>query len=90
MWGIEALTDAEARVHFHLSVNSVSLEDGRKPYISEPKLIELRQRNDRVCEMFDLPSERSEKEKDKPMSAAEYHAAARGESWKFRLMCVIN
>lgn len=75
-------------VHSHFIINSVSLEDGKKLHISEPELDELRQRNDQVCEMFGLPvfQKGQKKERVKSMSTAEYHAAARGESWKFRLM----
>jgi len=79
-------------VHSHFIINSVSLEDGRKLHISEPELVELRQRNDQVCEMFGLPvfQKGQKKKKVKSMSTAEYHAAARGESWKFRLMGAID
>lgn len=79
-------------VHSHFIINSVSLEDGKKLHISEPELVELRQRNDQVCEMFGLPvfQEDQKKKKVKSMSTAEYHAAARGESWKFRLMDTID
>ena len=75
-------------VHSHFIINSVSLEDGKKLHISEPELVELRQRNDQVCEMFGLPvfEKGQKKKKVKSMSTAEYHAAARGESWKFRLI----
>ena len=79
-------------VHSHFIINSVSLEDGRKLHISEPELVALRQRNDQVCEMFNLPvfQKGQKKKKVKSMSTAEYHAAARGESWKFRLMDTID
>jgi len=79
-------------VHSHFIINSVSLEDGRKLHISEPELVELRQRNDQVCEMFGLPvfQKGQKRKKVKSMSTAEYHAAARGESWKFRLMDTID
>ena len=75
-------------VHSHFIINSVSLEDGRKLHISEPELVALRQRNDQVCEMFGLPvfQKGQKKKKVKSMSTAEYHTAARGESWKFRLI----
>lgn len=83
-------TDRE-HVHSHFIVNSVSLEDGRKLHISEPELNELRQRNDQVCEMFGLPVfQKEQKKKVKSMSTAEYHAAAKGESWKFRLINAID
>lgn len=78
-------------VHSHFIINSVSLEDGRKLHISEPQLVELRQRNDQVCEMFGLPVfQQGQKKKVKSMSTAEYHTAAKGESWKFRLINTID
>lgn len=79
-------------VHSHFIINSVSLEDGKKLHISEPELVELRHRNDQVCEMSGLPvfQKGQKKKKVKSMSTAEYHAAARGESWKFRLMGTID
>ncbi|NLO38558.1 MAG: relaxase/mobilization nuclease domain-containing protein [Ruminiclostridium sp.] len=78
-------------VHSHFIINSVSLEDGRKLHVSEPQLVELRQRNDQVCEMFGLPVfQTGQKKKMKSMSTAEYHTAAKGESWKFRLINTID
>lgn len=78
-------------VHSHFIINSVSLEDGRKLHISEPQLVELRQRNDQVCQMFGLPVfQKGQKKKVKSMSTAEYHTAAKGESWKFRLINTID
>lgn len=78
-------------VHSHFIINSVSLEDGRKLHISEPQLVELRQRNDMVCQMFGLPVfQAGQKKKVKSMSTAEYHTAAKGESWKFRLINTID
>ena len=78
-------------IHSHFLVNSVSFEDGKKLHISEPELAELRQRNDQVCMEFGLPVFRVQKKrKVKSMSGAEYHTAARGESWKFRLMNTVD
>ena len=83
-------TDRE-HIHSHFIINSVSLEDGRKLHISEPELSELRQRNDAVCAQFGLPVFQPERSKKvKAVASAEYHAAARGESWKFQLMNCIN
>lgn len=77
--------------HSHFLINSVSFEDGKKLHISEPELAELRQRNDQVCMEFGLPVfQPQKKRKIKSMSGAEYHTAARGESWKFRLMNTID
>ena len=78
-------------IHSHFIINSVSLEDGSKLHISEPELSELRQRNDEVCAAFGLPVFQPERpRKAKALASAEYHAAARGESWKFQLMNCID
>lgn len=77
-------------IHSHFLINSVSFEDGKKLHISEPELTQLRQRNDQVCMEFGLPVFQPRKKRVKSMSGAEYHAAARGESWKFRLMNTID
>lgn len=79
-------------IHSHFIINSVNLETGRKLHMAEPQLQELRQRNDMVCTMFNLPvfQPQQKKKKVKSMSGAEYHAAARGESWKFQLINTID
>ena len=79
-------------IHSHFIINSVNLETGRKLHMAEPQLQELRQRNDMACAMFNLPvfQPQQKKKKVKSMSGAEYHAAARGESWKFHLMNTID
>lgn len=79
-------------IHSHFLINSVRLEDGKKLHISEPELTALRQRNDQVCMKFGLPVfQRPQKKKQvKSVSNAEYHAAAKGESWKFRLINAID
>ena len=78
-------------IHSHFLVNSVSFEDGKKLHISEPELTQLRQRKDQVCMEFGLPVFQPQKRrKVKSMSGVEYHTAARGESWKFRLMNIID
>lgn len=78
-------------IHSHFLINSVSFENGKKLHISQPELTELRQRSDAVCMEFCLPVFQPQKKKQsKAMSGAEYHAAAKGESWKFRLMNTID
>ena len=78
-------------IHSHFLINSVSFENGKKLHVSEPELAELRQRNDQVCTEFGLPVFQPQKKKQtKAMSGAEYHAAAKGDSWKFRLMNTID
>lgn len=79
-------------VHSHFIINSVSLEDGRKLHIAEPQLQELRRRNDELCMQFGLPvfQKGQKRKKVKSLSTAEYHVAAKGGSWKFRLMNTID
>ena len=78
-------------IHSHLIINSVSLDDGRKLHISRTELEELRQLNDRLCMAFALPVfQPQKKQQTKSLSGAEYHAAAKGQSWKFRLMNTID
>ena len=78
-------------IHSHLIINSVSLDDGRKLHISGTELEELRQLNDRLCMEFSLPVfQPQKKQQTKSLSGAEYHAAAKGQSWKFRLMNTID
>ena len=78
-------------IHSHFLINSVSFEDGKKLHISETELTQLRQHNDQACAEFGLPVFQPQKRrKVKSMSGAEYHTAARGESWKFRLMNTID
>ena len=78
-------------IHSHLIVNSVSLEDGKKLHISKPELESLRNWNDQICAELGLPVFQPQGEKKiKSLSGAEYHTAARGESWKFQLMNTID
>ena len=84
-------TDRE-HVHSHFIINSVSLEDGKKLHMSDQQIQELHQRNDQICMQFGLPvfQKGQRQKKVKSMSIAEYHIAAKGESWKFRLMNTID
>lgn len=78
-------------IHSHLIVNSVSLEDGKKLHISKSELDSLRNWNDQICMELGLPVFQPQGEKKiKSLSGAEYHTAARGESWKFQLMNTID
>ena len=79
-------------IHSHFIVNSVSLETGKKLHMGDQQIQELHQRNDQICIQFGLPVfQKSQKQKKvKPMSIAKYHIAAKGESWKFRLMNTID
>ena len=89
-------TDRE-HIHSHFIINSVNFETGKKLHMADEQLQELRQRNDMVCERFHLPvfeprqvEENTPERKPKPLTIGEYHVAAKGQSWKFQLMAVID
>ena len=79
-------------LHSHLIVNSVSFQDGRKLHQSVADLQAHRQVNDEICAAHGLeilpPPEKQVKQKR--MGTREYRSAAKGESWKFRLMNAID
>ena len=79
-------------LHNHLVVNSVSFRDGHKLHQSAADLQAHRQDNDEICIAHRLeilpPPEKQVKQKR--MSTREYRSAAKGESWKFRLMNAID
>lgn len=78
--------------HNHLVVNSVSFQDGKKLHQSAADLQAHRIANDEICAAHGLeilpPPQKQVKQKR--MSTREYRSAAKGESWKFRLMNTID
>ena len=79
-------------IHSHFIINSVALESGRKFHISTPEIEPIRQLNDSLCMEygFEICKPKPKHQHSKSMSVAEYHAAAKGESWKMRLMNTID
>ena len=79
-------------LHNHLVVNSVSFQDGRKLHQNATDLQTHRLANDEICAAHGLeilpPPEKQVRQKR--MSSREYRSAAKGESWKFRLMNTID
>ena len=79
-------------LHSHLIVNSVSFQDGRKLHQSAADLQAHRLASDEICAAHGLeilpPPQKQMKQKR--MSSREYRSAAKGESWKFRLMDTID
>ena len=81
-----------AHPHNHLVVNSVSFQDGRKLHQSAADLQAHRLASDEICiahglEILPPPQRRV---RQKRMSTREYRSAAKGQSWKFRLMNAID
>ena len=79
-------------LHSHLIVNSVSFRDGRKLHQSAADLQAHRLANDEICAAHHLsilpPPQKHVTQKR--MGTREYRSAAKGESWKFRLMNTID
>jgi len=79
-------------LHNHMVVNSVSFQDGKKLHQSAADLQAHRLASDQVCAAHGLeilpPPQKQMKQKR--MSSREYRSAAKGESWKFRLMNTID
>lgn len=79
-------------LHSHLIVNSVSFQDGRKLHQSADDLQAHRLANDEICAAHHLsilpPPQKQVQQKR--MGTREYRSAAKGESWKFRLMNTID
>ena len=84
-------TDAD-HLHNHLIVNSVSLMTGRKLHQNAADLQRQRQISDEICAAHGLTVLEPPKKyaQEKKMRPGEYRAAARGESWKFRLINAID
>ena len=78
--------------HNHLVVNSVSFQDGRKLHQSAADLQAHRLASDQICAAHGLeilpPPQR--RVRQKRMGTREYCSAAKGQSWKFRLMNIID
>ena len=79
-------------LHNHLVVNSVSFQNGKKLHQSAADLQAHRLASDEICLAHGLeilPSPQKQV-KQKRMGSREYRSAAKGESWKVRLMDTID
>lgn len=83
-------TDAE-HIHTHFIVNAVCHESGKMLRQGPCTLKNLRALSDVLCMKYGLSVlEKQQPKKAKGMSSREYRSAAKGESWKFRLMNTID
>ena len=79
-------------IHSHLVVNSVSFDDGKKYHSNKESVEELMKLSDEICQHYgvhvlDAPKKKMNKDF---LSDSEYRSAKRGESFKWKLMNVIN
>lgn len=77
-------------IHSHFVINSVGYETGKKLHQSANAIQELRDKSDALCLEYGLSVCQPQKQRGKPISAGEYHSAVKGDSWKMRLMNVID
>lgn len=84
---VQVCTHCDAQhIHSHFVINSVSFETGLKLRQSPDTLRQLRQLSDEICMAHGLSVLPEYQQGGKKMTAREYRAARKGQSWKFRLM----
>lgn len=79
--------------HSHFVINSVSFENGKKLRQNPKTLEQLRKLSDEICLSHGfsvLPPQHTAADGTKKMSAREYRAAVKGQSWKLELAVQIN
>ena len=79
--------------HSHFVINSVSFKNGKKLRQHPKTLEQLRKMSDEICLAHGfsvLPPQQTAADGMKKMSAREYRAAAKGQSWKLELAVQIN
>lgn len=79
-----------AHLHNHFVINSVHYENGRKLRQSPGTLTKLRSLSDGICLEHELSVLEPYKKDGANISSREYRAAAKGDSWKFKLMSDID
>lgn len=77
-------------MHSHFIVNAVCYETGQMLRQGPRTLATLRPLSDEICLSHHLSVLPKQQKKSHGMSTREYRAAAKGESWKFRLINVID
>ena len=72
-------------------MNSVNAENGRKLHQDNKSLERIRNISDRICIEYGLSViENKEQKSSKNISYGEYSAATKGQSWKYRLINIIE
>lgn len=79
-----------AHLHNHFVINSVHYENGRKLRQSPGTLTKLRALSDGICQQHGLSVLEPYKKDGANISSREYRTAAKGDSWKFKLMSDID
>ena len=79
-----------AHLHNHFVINSVHYENGKKLRQNPGTLTKLRSLSDGICQQYGLSVLEPYKKDGANISSREYRAAAKGDSWKFKLMSDID
>ena len=79
-----------AHLHNHFVINSVHYENGKKLRQNPGTLTKLRALSDDICLEHGLSVLEPYKKDGAKISSREYRAAAKGDSWKFKLMSDID
>ena len=79
-----------AHLHNHFVINSVHYENGMKLRQNPGTLTKLRSLSDGICQQHGLRVLEPYKKDGANISSHEYRAAAKGDSWKFKLMSDID
>ena len=88
---VQICTHCDAQhIHSHFVINSVSFVDGRKLRQDPNTLRQLRSLSDQICKEHNLSILPPYQKGGRKLSAREYRAARKNQSWKFRLMYDIN
>ena len=77
-------------IHSHMVINSVNAESGYKYHSDNKEIQRLRDSSDKLCLEYGLSVIESAPSKTKGMSAREYRAADKGQSWKLDLTMAID
>ena len=77
-------------IHSHFVINSVNAESGYKYHSDNKEIERLRNTSDKLCIEYGLSVIESNTSKVKGMSAREYRAADKGQSWKLDLAMAID
>ena len=79
-----------AHLYNHFDINSMHYENGRKLRQNPGTLTKLRSLSDGICRQHGLSVLEPYKKDGANISSREYRVAAKGDSWKFKLMSDID
>jgi len=76
--------------HTHLVINSVNFENGKKLQMARGSIYDLRKFSDDICREYNLSIVVPKEQGLKNIRAREYRAADNHNSWKFKLMNMVD